>query len=226
MSKSSGVSFVRDVFMQSDSDSGPLPQSLARLSEYGLYTLLTGCVLMGIAFLTNPIPDPSFPWATLPPSLRVPYTQPRIEHWPVTYTAGLWLIVFTFPLVLLDAYQRYGPTARLSASSWLAGVPVATMVVLTTYCRLFWPKLYPVTWNAPSYTLVCWAYCSSYIPFWSNLAYAIAVLGIGAVALAWRDSPWATYGLAIWGILAFPLGIPALYDAYRRYITTKQMTTV
>lgn len=216
MPKSSVSSRVRRSSAQAGSSSGPLPQPIARVSEYGLYALLTGCVLMGIAFLTNPVPDPSFPWATLPESLRVSYTQPRIEHWPVTYTAGLWLIVFTLPLVLLHAYHRYEPVTRFSASSWLTGIPVATMVMFTTYCRLFWPQLHPTTWNAPSYTLVCWAYCSSYILFWNNLAYAVALVGIGATALAYRDSPWATYGLAVWGILAFPLGIPALYDAYRR----------
>ncbi|MFC6965308.1 hypothetical protein ACFQJ8_28040 [Halocatena marina] len=95
------------------------------------------------------------------------------------------------------------------------------MMVFTTYCRFFWPKLNPATWNAPSYTLVCWAYCSSYIPFWSDLAYAVALVGIRMVSLAYRDSPWTTYGLAAWGILAFPLGIPALCDAYRRYTAKK-----
>lgn len=216
MPGSNDSSLVRRSSAQADSSSGPLPQPIARVSEYGLYALLTGCVLMGIAFLTNPVPDPSFPWATLPESLRLSYTQPRIEHWPVTYTAGLWLIVSFLPLVLLHAYQRYGPDSRFSASSWLTGIPVAIMVVFTTYCRLFWPKLHPATWNAPSYTLVCWVYCSSYTPFWNDLAYAVALVGSGAAALAYRDSPWAMYGLGVWGILAFPLGIPALYDAYRR----------
>lgn len=215
MPKNSVSSLFQHFSARFGSSSGPLPQSIARVSEYGLYALLAGCVLMGIAFLTNPIPDPSFPWATLPASFRVSYTQPRIEHWPVTYSVGLWMIVFTLPLVLLHAYQRYGPTSRCAASWWLTEVPVVTMLVFTTYCRFFWPKLDPATWNAPSYTLVCWAYCSSYIPFWSDLAYVVALVGIGVVSLAYRDSPWTTYGLAAWGILAFPLGIPALCDAYR-----------
>jgi hypothetical protein len=177
---------------------------------------------MGFAFLTNPVPDPSFPWATLPTSLRLSYTQPRIEHWPVTYTIGLWLIVFTLPFVLLQAYHRYGSASRFSASSWLAAVPVSVMAALTTYCRFVWPQLHPATWNVPSYTLVCWAYCSSYDPFWSNLAYVVTLFGRGATVLAYRDSPWATYGLTTWGVLAFPLGLPALYEAYRRYMETKQ----
>ncbi|MFC6993765.1 hypothetical protein ACFQH3_19830 [Haladaptatus sp. GCM10025707] len=74
---------------------------------------------MGLSFLTNPVPDPSFPWATLPESLRVAYTQPRIEHWPVTYTVGLWLIVFTFPLVLLHAYHRYGSRTGWRSWAWV-----------------------------------------------------------------------------------------------------------
>jgi hypothetical protein len=216
MFESSLPSLRRLFSTRSDSGSGPLPRWLARTSKYGLYALLTGCVLMGIAFLTNPVPDPSFPWATLPESLRLSYTQPRIKHWPVTYTVGLWLIVFTLPLVILRVYQRCGSDSRFSASSWLVGVPVLTMLALTTYCRFFWPKLHPATWNAPSYTLVCWAYCSSYVPAWSNLAYAVAFFGIGAAYLAYRDSPRATFGLTAWGVLAFPLGIPALYEAYRR----------
>jgi hypothetical protein len=213
---------IRRFSGKSDPSRGPLPPRVGQTSEYGLYALLIGSALMGIAFLTNPVPDPSFPWATLPESLRLSYTQPRIEHWPVTYTVGLWLIVFSLPLVILRAYQRYGSDAQLSASRWLAALPVTTMLALTTYCRFFWPKLDPATWNAPSYTLVCWGYCSSYVPFWSNLAYAVVLLGVGAAYLTYRDSPRAKYGLAAWGALAFPLGIPALYEACRRYADSKQ----
>lgn len=221
MPESGLPSLVRLFPAKSDSSSGPLPRWVARAAEYGLYAFLIGGVLMGIAFLTNPIPDPSFPWATLPESLRLSYTQPRIKHWPVTYTIGLWLIVFTLPFVILRAYHRHGAASWFSASSWLAAVPVSAMLTLTTYCRFFWPKLHPATWNAPSYTLVCWAYCSSYIPLWSNLTYVVALFGVGATTLAYRDSSWATYGLATWGVLAFPLGIPALYEAYRRHTKTK-----
>ena len=61
-----------------------LPAWLDRYTTLGLYGLLVGTVLCLVTFLTNPVPDPSFPWATLPESLRLPITQPRIEHWPVT----------------------------------------------------------------------------------------------------------------------------------------------
>jgi hypothetical protein len=203
----------------SDRDSAPprsLPGWLVRAATLGVYALVAGTVLMGLSFLTNPVPDPSFPWATLPESARVAYTQPRIEHWPVTYTVGLWLIVFTLPLALLYGYHRYGRRLSLRPSAWLAVLPVATMFAFTTYCRFFWPKPHPATWNAPSYTLVCWGYCSTYDPLWSNLAYAVAFFGAGAASLAYRNSRYATHALAAFGILAFPLGVPALVDAYRR----------
>ncbi|MEA5386816.1 hypothetical protein VB773_12480 [Haloarculaceae archaeon H-GB2-1] len=114
-----------------------------------MYALITGVLLMALSFLTNSVPDPSFPWATLPESLRVAATQPRIEHWPVTYTVGLWLVVFTLPLVLLHAYHRYGSRCSFRPSTWLAALPVTVMLAFTTYCRFFWPKLQPPTWNAP-----------------------------------------------------------------------------
>jgi hypothetical protein len=117
MSESRLPLLIRLFSERSGPGNGPLPQRVARASEYGLYAFLTGAALMGIAFLTNPVPDPSFQWARLPESFRLSYTQPRIEHWPVTYTVGLWLIVFTLPLVMLQAYQRYGTVSRFSASS-------------------------------------------------------------------------------------------------------------
>lgn len=203
--------------VRSSAGSGPLSQRMARVSQFGVSVFCIGAVLMVISFLTNAVPDPSFPWATLPESFRLPYTQPRIEHWPVTYTVGLWLIVFSLPLVLLYGYQRYGSRTQISTSKWLVGLPVVIMLGLTTYCRFFWPKLHPPSWNAPSYTLVCWGYCSSYVPIWSDLAYLVGLLGVGGAYLAYRDSPWAASGLTAWGILAFPLGIPALFAGYRRW---------
>jgi hypothetical protein len=201
------------------SDTPPrLPAWLDSYTTVALYGLVAGAVLSLAALFTNPAPDPSFPWATLPASLRLPVTQPRIEHWPVTYTAGIWLWILGFPALFLAGYRRYGSHARRSATRWLVGLPAAAMLGWTTYCRLFWPKLSPPTWNAPSYTLVCWLYCSSYDPLWSNLAYLVAGLGVVATGLAWRDDDDTTrYALVAFGVLALPLGLPALYEGYRRF---------
>lgn len=111
----------------------PLPSVIAHMTTIGAYALVVGVFLMGLSLLTNPVPDPSFPWATLPDSFRVAYTQPRIEHWPVTYTVGLWLVVFTLPLVLLHAYHRYGSRLSVRPSAWLAALPVTVMLAFTTY---------------------------------------------------------------------------------------------
>lgn len=194
-----------------------LPARVTKAAAVSSVALFGGVALIGLSFLTNPVPDPSFPWATLPGSLRLGYVQPRIEHWPVTYTVGLWLVVFALPLAILDAYRRLGPRLPLQPSTWLAALPVGLMLALTTYCRFLWPKLQPTTWNAPSYTLVCWGYCATYDPVWSNLAYSVAFLGAGAAFLAYRDSPGAEHALAAFGLLAFPLGVPAVFDAYRRH---------
>jgi len=190
-----------------------LPRSLARASDAGVAALVLGTVLGLVAFVTNPVPDPSFPWATLPPSLRVPYTQPRIEHWPVSYTLSIWLWVAGLPFAILAAHRRLSSRVSLRRSTWMVGLPAGLMVAFTTYCRFFWPKLHPPTWNAPSYTLVCWGYCSSYVPLWNNLAYAVATLGVLAYLgrrFGVRHAP-ALQG--VFGVLSLPLGLPALYDA-------------
>jgi hypothetical protein len=56
-------------------------------------------------------------------------------------------------------------------------------------------------------------------PLWSSLAYAVAALGVGATHLAYRESSYAKHVLATFGILAFPLGLPVLVDAYGRQRT-------
>lgn len=178
-----------------------------------MLALVVGTLLCLLALVTNPVPDPSFPWFTLPAGYRLPVAQPRIEHWPVSYTLGVWLWVAGFPAVFLEAYRRFGPGRP---TLWLAGLPAVAMLGWTTYCRFLWPKLYPPTWNAPSYTLACWLYCSSYDPVWSNLAYAIAGLGLVAATLSWRGGRSGAYGLAAFGVLSFPLGTPALLVASRR----------
>ncbi|WP_232703456.1 hypothetical protein [Halobacterium wangiae] len=196
-------------------ETSALSPRLARAADWGVYALVVSTLLGLLAFLTNPVPDPSFPWATLPASLRLPVTQPRIEHWPVTYTLAVWTWVFALPLALLAVYRRIAPRIGLGASAWLVGLPAALMVVLTTYCRFFWPKLHPASWNAPSYTFACWGYCSSYVPAWSNLAYLVAGLGVGAFLLARQRSDRGRLVAGAFGVLALPLGLPALVYARR-----------
>jgi hypothetical protein len=204
-----------------DTASRSLPHWLETHTTYGL---LAGTVLSVAALFTNPVPDPSFPWATLPASMRLPVTQPRIEHWPVTYTLGIWLWILGFPALFFAGYRRYAARFPGGATTWLAGLPTGAMLGWTTYCRFLWPKLQPPTWNAPSYTLVCWLYCSSYDPLWSNVAYLVAALGIGATLLAAFRSRISPYALGLFGVLALPLGLPALYEGYRRSRTDSTVT--
>lgn len=194
-----------------------LPRRLDAYTDLALRGLVVGTVLCLVAFVTNPVPDPSFPWATLPAGLRLPVTQPRIEHWPVSYTLGIWLWILGFPALFLAGYRWYGSPTPRSTAGWLVGLPAGAMLSWSSYCRWFWPKLHPATWNAPSYTVVCWLYCSTYDPVWSNLALGIAGFGlVVAGAAAIRRSGLSTAGLVAFGVLAFPLGLPALYAAYRR----------
>jgi hypothetical protein len=193
-----------------------LPPRLDRAADAGVAAVAVGTVLALLAFVTNPVPDPSFPWANLPAGLRVGYTQPRIEHWPVTYTAGIWLWVFGLPFALLAAYRRYADRLGGSDSAWLVALPATLMLALTTYCRFFWPKLYPPSWNAPSYTLVCWGYCSSYVPAWSNLAYVVALLGLASFLLVRARSERRHLAAVAFGVLSLPLGLPALVYAHKR----------
>lgn len=193
----------------------PLPQWLDRCTDYALRTVIAASVLYLFAFFTNPVPDPSFPWATLPPSIRLPIMQPRIEHWPITYTVGIWLFVVSFPFLFFAGYRRFGVRNGDLPNLWFTALPVVTMFGFTSYCRFFWPKLHLASWNAPSHTLVCWGYCSTYVPHWSNAAFVVVGIGFVATSLAYRGASTSKHALAVFGILAFPLGIPALYEIYR-----------
>lgn len=186
-----------------------LPHWLEAYTTYGLYGLFLGVVLGLFALFTNPVPDPSFPWFSLPARFRAPVTQPRIEHWPVSYTVAIWLWIFAAPALFLRGYAQFSNRWRLGPGAWLVGLPTLAMVGLTTYCRFFWPKPSPATWNAPAYTFVCWAYCSTYNPFRSNFAYGIAAIGVVAFVLLVRRSSFAVAAEAIFGVLALPLGLPA-----------------
>jgi|GEM_PF-4920146 len=49
-----------------DSGAEALPTPLVAYTRYALAGLAVGTALCLFAFVTNPLPDPSFPWATLP----------------------------------------------------------------------------------------------------------------------------------------------------------------
>ncbi|WP_436927886.1 hypothetical protein [Halosimplex amylolyticum] len=196
-----------------------LPDWLETYTKFGLYGLCVGTVLCLLALFTNPVPDPSFPWFSLPEVYGLPITQPRIEHWPVSYTVGIWLWITCAPALFLRGYERFAGRWQYGPTAWLVGLPTVAMIALTTYCRFFWPKPQPATWNAPAYTFVCWAYCSTYDPLWSNLAYAIAAVGVIAFGMLVRGSSLSVAAEATFGALALPLGLPALFDAYRRATT-------
>lgn len=204
-----------------DSAGRSLPERLAAYTTYGLYGLVVGTVLCLLALFTSAVPDPSFPWFSLPDAYRLPITQPRIEHWPVSYTIGIWLWIACAPALFLRGYDRLAGRWQLGPATWLLGLPAVAMFALTTYCRFFWPEPSPATWNAPAYTFVCWAYCSTYDPVWSNLAYVVAGIGVVAFALVVRRSSLAVATEATFGVLALPLGVPALFDAYRRTTATR-----
>lgn len=193
-----------------------LPTLLAAYTTFGLRGLAVGTVLCLLALFTNAVPDPSFPWFSLPTAYRLPVTQPRIEHWPVSYTVGIWLWIASAPALFFRGFERLTDRWRFGPATWLLGLPTVAMLALTTYCRIFWPKPVPATWNAPAYTFVCWAYCSTYEPLWSNLAYAVVGIGALAFGLVVRRSSATVAAEATFGVLALPLGLPALFDAYRR----------
>lgn len=192
-----------------------LPVWLERYTTIGLYGLAVGTVSTLFALFTNRVPDPSFPWATLPETWRLPFRQPRLEHWPVSYTVGIWLWAFGFPALFLKGHQLWGGEHRRGMGLWLVWLPVLAMYGWTAYCRFGWPKLEPATWNAPSYTFICWLYCSTYNPIWSNLAFGVATLGLLAAAMIKRKTPGVQIILVAFGVFALPLGLPALEAARR-----------
>lgn len=68
----------------------------------------------------------------------------------------------------------------------------------------------------PAYTFVWWLSCATDGPLWSNLAYVIAGLGLIATILRIREPSLDTYVLGTFGVLALPVGLPAVYEAYHR----------
>lgn len=190
---------------------GRLPPRLRTLSVIGTIGFAVSLALWGLSFLTNPTPAPYYTWLESP--ARLPVEQPRIGHYPASWTVGLWLWEFTFPFVLLLLYDR-GSGGLVGLRRWLLAVPVGYMFAFFAYCRWFWPKpdepwlLEPAT-NAP-----CWTYCVTYADAWA--AVTASVVGLGVVAwLVARQRPRYAGGLVIgFGLLSLPLGIPALYAGY------------
>lgn len=195
---------------------GRFPPWLEAYIKVGAYGPIGGLILFIGAFLTNSVPDPSFPGATLPDSLRIPFPQPLIERWPVSYTIAIWLFVLLLPAGLLAGYRRFGTSSRRGANLWLGALPAIAMLPWTTYCRFLWPKRYPPTWNAPAYSFLCWLYCAACNPLWSDVALGVAGLGVIASLLTWRRSQRTSFFLTAFGLLSLPLGIPALFEAFLR----------
>jgi hypothetical protein len=79
----------------------------------------------------------------LPQSLRRPIPQPRIEHWPLTYTLDIWLWVFFFPALFLQGYALYDRAVERGSTVWLVILPAVAVLAWTAYCRFFWPELRP-----------------------------------------------------------------------------------
>lgn len=195
-----------------------LPYILEKYTRFSLFGLALGTLLCLFSLFTNSVPDPSFSWFSLPESYHLPFSQPRIEHWPVSYTIGIWLWILGFPALFLKGYQRFVVQKNKSTPlRWLLIYPILAMFGWTTYCRFFWPKPDPATWNAPAYTFTCWLYCATYEPFWSNITFGIVGIGFFGILAAYFYASKAKYPIAVFGVLALPLGIPALFEAYRRH---------
>lgn len=190
-------------------DAPELPPVLEQYSRAWPYLLATGVSLVVFAFLTNPSPDPAMPAATLPETWRLPFRQSRIHPWPISYTVGLWILTATaVPSLLLAGYRRFGEASPRGPAIWLVAVPTLAMLAETSYCRFLLPQLEPVTWNSPDFTVICWMYCSSYVPFWMNAAQSVVAVGAVASIAALLETRWAGWASLVFGVLAFPIGIP------------------
>jgi hypothetical protein len=196
----------------SSADNLDLPRALDHYARAWPYLLATGASLIALAFFTNPTPDPAMPGATLPEPWRLPFEQPRVHPWPLSYTVGLWILTATtLPSLLLAGYRRFGGSTRRGPALWLVAIPTLAMLAETSYCRFLLPQLEPVTWNSPDFTLICWMYCSSYVPFWINAAQSVVALGAVASLAALLETRWAGWVCLVFGVLAFPIGLaPAL----------------
>lgn len=193
-------------------DSRRLPDWVSRLSDIGTKLFLGAVALVGIAFLTNPTPTQDLPGVGLPVTL--PISQPSLGHSVVSYFVGMWLWEFTFPLVLLAVYDRWG-RSRTVGHHLLVGVPAVYMLTLLLYCNFVYVPNVTPTPLGPAATAVCWAFCATGAPLWGMLTAGVVALGVlswVAVSREWRASGWLTM---LFGVLSLPLGVPAIYWGYQ-----------
>lgn len=188
---------------------GPLPPRLRRVAGAGAAGFVLANLLVGLAFLTDPVPVPYYPWLSL--SAAPLPDQPTLGHYPASYTLGLWLWEFTFPLSILWAADRAGLTGERGRRAAFVGVPVLVALGFHAYCALVFPQPTPSPWE-PAVTAVCYVYCQTYGPLWSAITVGTVLLAVGGW-LAPRASSLGRAGTAAFGLLAFPLGVPALYEA-------------
>ncbi|WP_459194356.1 hypothetical protein [Halosimplex sp. J119] len=192
-----------------DGESGALPPLVRRIARVGTAGFVLANLLVGVAFLTDPVPVPYYPWLSLPVA-PLP-DQPTLGHYPASYTLGLWLWEVTFPLSIVWAVDRAGAATERGRRTAFVGVPAIVALAFHAYCALVFPQPTPTPWE-PAVTAVCYVYCQTYAPLWSAVTVGTVLLGLGGW-LAPRDSPLGRASTAAFGLLAFPLGIPALYEA-------------
>lgn len=186
-----------------------LPTWLRRVARTGTAGFVLANLLVGLASLTDPVPVPYYPWLSLPVA-PLP-DQPTLGHYPASYTLGLWLWEFTFPLSILWGVDGVGLAGDRGRRTAFVGVPALVALGFHAYCALVFPQPTPTPWE-PAVTAVCYVYCQTYAPLWSAITVGTVLLGVGGW-LAPRDSSLGRASTAVFGLLAFPLGIPALYEA-------------
>lgn len=182
---------------------------MARLARVGTGGFGVAVGLILLAFLTNIQPFPYYEWATLPTTVLP--SQPRLGHYPVSLTLGLWLWEFTFPFVLIWIADRYALGSKQGRALMFILVPAIYALAFHLYCRFIFPQPDPTAWE-PAVTVVCYFYCQTYTLSWSYITIGTAILGLLVAATpAKKTIGW--YALVVFGILTFPLGIAPLYEA-------------
>ena len=192
--------------------SRPLSGRLRRVARLGTWAFVLANALVAFSVLTNQQPVPYWPWLSLPVA-PLP-TQPRLGHYPLSYTLGLWLWEFTFPLSVLWGVDRLAVTSDRGRRLAFVALPAVVALAFHAYCRFVVPQPTPSVWE-PAVTAVCYVYCQTYAPLWSAISVGTGALGL-AGALAPRDSRVGTLATVAFGLLAFPLGVLALYEAATR----------